>query len=68
MWNKNEQKGKIDQVKGKAKQAVAALTKDDELKAEGQADQTAGQVESAVGKAQKKVGEAIERVGAAVKK
>jgi uncharacterized protein YjbJ (UPF0337 family) len=68
MWNKNEQNGKIDQAKGKAKQAVAALTSDDDLKAEGEADETAGKVQSAVGQAQKKVGAAIERVGAAVKK
>jgi uncharacterized protein YjbJ (UPF0337 family) len=33
MWNKNEQNGKIDQAKGKVKQAVAAVTKDDDLKA-----------------------------------
>jgi uncharacterized protein YjbJ (UPF0337 family) len=68
MWNKNEQNGKIDQARGKAKQAVAALTNDDDLKAEGQADETAGKVQAAVGQAQKKVGAAIERVGAAVKK
>ena len=68
MWNKNEQNGKIDQAKGKAKQAVAALTKDDDLKADGQADETAGKIQSAVGTAQKKVGDAIERVGNAVKK
>jgi uncharacterized protein YjbJ (UPF0337 family) len=68
LWNKNEQNGKIDQASGKVKQAVAALTNDDDLKAEGQADETAGKVESAVGQAQKKVGAAIERVGAAVKR
>ena len=68
MWNKNEQNGKIDQAKGEAKQAVGALTHDDDLKAEGQADETAGKVQSAVGQAQKKVGAAIERVAAAVKK
>ena len=68
MWNKNQQNGKIDQAKGKAKQAVAAVTNDDDLKAEGQADEAAGKVQSAVGKAQKKVGAAIERVADAVKK
>jgi uncharacterized protein YjbJ (UPF0337 family) len=68
MWNKNEQQGKLDQAKGQAKQAIAAVTKDDDLKAEGQADETAGNVESAVGQAQKKVGAAIERLGSAVKK
>jgi uncharacterized protein YjbJ (UPF0337 family) len=68
MWNKNQQQGKIDKTKGQVKQAVAAITKDDDLKAEGQADETAGKVESAVGEAQKKVGAAIERLGSAVKK
>jgi uncharacterized protein YjbJ (UPF0337 family) len=65
MWNKN---GKSDPAKGRVEQAVAALTDDDDLNAEGQADETAGKVESAVGEAQKKLGKAIERVGAALKK
>ena len=68
MWNKNERDGKIDQAKGKGKQAVGDLTGNDKLKAEGQVDETVGDAKTAVGGAQKKVGAAIASVGQAVKR
>ena len=67
MWNKNERDGKIDQARGKIKQAVAAVTHDDDLKAEGQVDETVGLAEAAVGRISRKAGDAITRVGKAVK-
>jgi uncharacterized protein YjbJ (UPF0337 family) len=68
MWNKNERDGKVDQAKGKIKQAVGTLTGNDELKAEGQVDETAGKVKAAVGATTHKVGDAITSVGQAVKR
>jgi len=68
MWNKNERKGKVDQAKGKAKQVVGTLTGDDDLKAEGQVDETVGKVEAAVGRIGHKAGDAITRAGKAVKR
>lgn len=68
MWNKNEREGKLDEVKGKAKQAIADATGDPNLKAEGQDDEASGKVQGAIGTAQRKVGEAIEDVGKAVKR
>ena len=68
MWNKNEIDGKIDQAKGKAKQAVGNLTNDDDLKAEGEADEVAGKVQDTVGRGTRKVGEAIEDLGKKVKR
>ena len=44
MMNKNEVDGKVEQAKGKAKQAVGKITNDDNLVAEGQADEVAGKV------------------------
>ena len=41
MWNKTERKGKVDQAKGKVKQAVGSLTGNHDLKAEGHVDETA---------------------------
>lgn len=67
MWNKNERDGKIDQAKGKAKQAIGDLTNNQDLKDEGAADEAAGTVQSAVGNVQKKVGNAIENLGKSVK-
>jgi uncharacterized protein YjbJ (UPF0337 family) len=67
MWNKNERAGKVDQAKGRVKQAVGTLTGNDELKAEGQVDETVGKVETAAGRASRKTGDAIAPVGKAVK-
>jgi uncharacterized protein YjbJ (UPF0337 family) len=68
MWNKNERDGKIDQAKGKVKQAVGDLTGNDKLKAEGKVNETVGDAKTAVGGAQKKVAAAIASVGQAVKR
>ena len=68
MWNKTEVRGKIDKAKGKAKQATADITNDDNLRAEGEADEVAGKVEDTAGRGVRKVGEAIENVGKAVKR
>jgi uncharacterized protein YjbJ (UPF0337 family) len=68
MWNKNEREGKLDEVKGKAKQVIADATGDSELKNEGIDDEASGKVQGAVGTVQRKVGEAIEDLGEKVKK
>jgi uncharacterized protein YjbJ (UPF0337 family) len=68
MWNKNERDGKIDQAKGKVKQAVGGLTGNDKLKAEGRVDETVGDAKTAVGGAQEKVAAAIASVDQAVKR
>lgn len=68
MWNKNEVDGKIDQAKGKAKQAVANVTNDEDLRAEGKVDEAAGKVQDAFGRGTRKVGEAIEDIGKKVKR
>jgi uncharacterized protein YjbJ (UPF0337 family) len=68
MWNKNERNGAVDQAKGKVKEVVGTLTRNDDLKAEGRVDETAGKVEAAVGRTARKTGDAIKRVGNAVKR
>jgi uncharacterized protein YjbJ (UPF0337 family) len=68
MWNKNERDGKIDQAKGRVKQAVGDLTANEDLKAEGQVDEAGGKVEETVGELKRKAGAAIEKIGEAVKK
>ena len=62
MWNKDEREGKIDQAKGKAKQAFGSLTNDDRLKAEGRKDENSGNVQEAVGQIRRTTGEAIDAV------
>ena len=66
--NQDELKGKVDQIKGRAKQAAGDITNDEQLHDEGVADEAAGEVREGFGKARRKVGEAIEDLGKNVKK
>ena len=68
MWNKNERAGKIEEVKGKAKQAVGRATGDKDLEDEGVGNEVAGKAQATVGKVTRKTGEAIEKVGKALKR
>ena len=64
--NNDELEGKWDQAKGKTKETIGRALNDDELEAEGHADDASGQVKEGFGKARRKVGEAIEDVGDAI--
>lgn len=68
MWNKNERDGKVEEIKGKAKQAVGRATNDPDLVEEGQVDETAGKTQATIGTATRKVGEAVEKLGETIKK
>ena len=68
MWNKNERDGKIDQAKGRVKQAVGDLTGNADLKTEGQLDEAGGKIEEAVGQFKRETAAAIEEIGEAVKR
>ena len=68
MWNRNERDGKVDQAKGRVKQAFGDLTGNKDLKAEGQGDVAKGKVEEAVGQVRRKAGKAIKKIGGAVKR
>jgi len=64
--NRDEVEGKWDQAKGKTKETIGRALNDDELEAEGQADNAGGHVQEGFGKARRKVGEAVEDVGDAI--
>lgn len=66
--NKDEIKGKFDQVKGGLKEKVGRALDDPKLKDEGQADQAGGEVREGFGKAKRTIGEAIEDFGKAVRR
>ena len=63
MWNKDEVRGKTDQVKGKIKESVGNATDDEQLRDEGTADRAAGEIEEGFGKGRRKVGEALHDLG-----
>jgi uncharacterized protein YjbJ (UPF0337 family) len=66
--NRDELKGKGEQIKGKVKQAAGDLTDDEQLKDEGVADEAKGDIQEGYGRARRKVGEAIEDLGENIKR
>jgi uncharacterized protein YjbJ (UPF0337 family) len=66
--NRDEMKGKTDQLKGKVKQAAGDLTDDPNLHDEGVADEAAGEVQEGFGRGRRKVGEVIEDIGEDLKR
>ena len=66
--NRDEIKGKFDQVKGNVKEGAGKVLRDRELENEGKADQAGGEVREGFGKVRRKAGEAIEEIGEAIRK
>ena len=66
--NKDEIKGKFDQVKGDLKEKAGRALNDPDLENEGTADRTGGELREGFGTAKRKVGETIEDIGKAVGK
>lgn len=60
--------GKVDEGKGRVKEAAGSLTGDDDLKSEGKADRAGGEAKQKVGEAADKVGDAIGKVTERFKK
>ena len=54
--------GEADQAKGRVKQAAGDLTGDDELRREGEQDETAGKVKDTIDDAKDKANDAIDSV------
>ena len=54
--------GKVDQVKGRVKEAAGALTDDDRLRTEGKLDQAKGKVKETIDKVADKTKDTIDRV------
>ena len=65
--NNDELNGKVDKLKGKAKQAFGDVTDDQRLHDEGVADEAAGSVEEGFGKARRKVGDVLHDVAHKIK-
>ena len=66
--NRDELKGKTDQLRGRIKQAAGDLTDDDQLRDEGVVDEAAGTLQEGFGRGRRKVGEAIEEIGEDLKR
>jgi uncharacterized protein YjbJ (UPF0337 family) len=58
--------GKMDQMKGRVKEAVGVLADDDSLKSEGKLDQVVGKVKEHVERVKGKLEQAVEHMKAAL--
>jgi len=54
--------GKMDDAKGRVKEAAGSLTNDDDLKREGKADQAGGAAKEKVGDAKDKIDDVVDTV------
>ncbi len=59
--NKDQLNGRVENAKGKVKEAAGKLVGNRRLAAEGRVEQLAGKVQAAVGDAKRKLGNAIDR-------
>lgn len=62
-----ETRGKIEQMKGRAKEAVGIITGDTELEQEGSRERTEGAVQESLGKARRKVGAVVDGIRKAIR-
>ncbi|HYO64381.1 MAG TPA: CsbD family protein [Pyrinomonadaceae bacterium] len=65
--NSDEVEGKVDQVKGRAKEEIGDITNDDRMRGEGRAEHAGGELQEGFGTARRKVGETIEDIGDAIR-
>jgi len=66
--NNDEMKGKGDQAKGRVKEGIGDLTKDDRMRNEGTKDEIKGKAQESYGSARRKVGEALDELGRKIKR
>ena len=66
--NRDELKGRMRELKGKAKQATGDLTDDERLRRRGLDDEARGKAQADVGRARRKLGERIEDAGKRLKR
>ena len=62
LMNKDELSGKVDNLTGRGKEAVGAVTGDKETQAEGFGQRVKGAVQEKIGQAKEKIEEAKEKI------
>ena len=66
--NKEEREGKVQNLKGRFKEAAGVIADDPELEKEGAEERDLGKAREDLASARRKVGEAIEELGKKVKR
>lgn len=60
--NKDQVEGRVDDAKGRVKEAAGAITGNEKLKTEGQVDQVSGKTQGSFGDAKEKVKDLIDKI------
>lgn len=63
-----ETHGKVEKLKGRAKEAAGIITGNSKLEREGARQRVEGAAEESIGKARRKVGEVVDEIAEAIKK
>lgn len=66
--NRDEVEGKVDQVKGRAKEEIGDITGDRDLQSEGRAENMGGDIQEGFGTAKRKVGDAVKDIGDSIRR
>ena len=66
--NRDERDGKIENLKGRVKEAAGTLADDPELEKEGADQRAAGELQEGLGEVRRKLGEAISELGDKIKR
>ena len=66
--NRDEVKGKVQQITGKVKEGIGRATNNPNLVVEGMDDQDAGTIREGLGTAKRKIGNAVQKLGKEIKK
>ena len=66
--NRDEVRGKAQDIKGRIKQAAGTLTGNKDLESEGADERASGDALESAGRARRKVGEALEELGEKIRK
>jgi uncharacterized protein YjbJ (UPF0337 family) len=66
--NRDELEGKLDRVKGEAKQAIGDATNNERLHDEGVVDEASGKIQEGFGEGRRKVGDAVEDLADRIKR
>lgn len=66
--NRDELKGRAQELKGKAKQAIGDVTNNERLRKEGVGEEISGGAQADVGRVRRKIGETLQDVGKRIKR
>lgn len=68
MRNRDELQGRLERMKGRARQAAGDLTDNERMRERGEVEELGGAVREGAGKVRRKAGEAVQKLGKKIKR